>query len=568
MNTRKSGVLAHPTSFPSRYGIGDLGGGAYEFVDFLKKAKQALWQVLPLGQTSFGDSPYQSFSTFAGNPYLISPEELRRDGLLEDGDMAPLGGDPSIVDYGAAISHKMEILRGAHARFTARSADFADLSVEYKTFYAENKLTWLEDFALFVAIKNHFIKERQNAGQTKGYKDYKAACKGFLTPSQIDDNYYGAVYSSWGRGLQMRETADLREYKNKLAEETDFYAFAQFLFFRQWRRLRGYANDAGVEIIGDLPIFVAMDSADTWANPKLFALDEDGRPTEVAGVPPDYFSKDGQLWGNPLYNWTYHKRTKFEWWKKRIAAALRLVDVVRIDHFIGFESYWAVPYGAQTAKEGKRMAGPGKALFDAVAESIPNPPIIAEDLGVLTEEVIKLREDCGFPGMKVLQFAFDGDVRNAYLPHNLRDPRTVLYTGTHDNDTTLGWYRSAPEKCTDYFRRYMNVSGEDAAWDMIRLAFSTSADQVVVPVQDILSLPGEARMNTPGLPSGNWRFRFEEGALTDAAADRLRYLSELFGRNVEPEAEEETPPQDPPEKPEKPKKPAGKKAAAKKPKED
>jgi 4-alpha-glucanotransferase len=523
---RAGGVLAHPSSFPSPYGIGDFGSGAFEFVDFLHEAKQTLWQVLPLGPTSYGDSPYQSFSTFAGNHYLLSPDELVKKNYLKPADLTKIPDfDPRVVDYGPLIEYKMRLLRKAYEGFKKVPA-----SVKKFNAFCKKNADWLDNYALFVAIKWHYIAERKEQLDPPELAAYAAANAGYLTDSQISDYFYGAVWSSWPDGLARRDKAALAEMGAQLDDEVSFYMFLQYEFFEQWGKVKDYANKKGISIIGDIPIFVAMDSSDVWASPELFQLDKDGRPISVAGVPPDYFSATGQLWGNPLYNWDAHKKTGFAWWVKRVSAVLSVYDIVRIDHFRGFESYWAVPYGEETAINGKWVKGPGKALFTAIEKQLGSLPIIAEDLGVITKQVDKLRTGCKLPGMKVLHFAFDPDGSNPYMPHNFTSPDTVVYTGTHDNDTSRGWYSSAPEVEKDYFRRYMNVSGDDAAWDLIRLAYSSSANYAVVPVQDILDLGSADRMNMPGIPHGYWRFRYTRDMLSQRHAERLRYLTELFNR--------------------------------------
>jgi 4-alpha-glucanotransferase len=524
---RAGGVLAHPTSFPSPYGIGDFGKGAYDFIDFLHDAKQSLWQVLPLGPTSYGDSPYQSFSTFAGNHYLISPEELLKKDYLTEDDLADIPDfDPRKADYGPLIEYKMSLLRKAYEGFKKNTA----VQKKFNAFCKKNA-QWLDNYALFVAIKWHYIAERKNQLDSPELTAYVAANAKYLTEDEINDYFYGAVWNSWPAPLARREKAALAEMGKLLEDEVGFYKFLQFEFFEQWGKVKEYANEKGISIIGDIPIFVAMDSSDVWASPELYHLDATGQPTSVAGVPPDYFSATGQLWGNPLYNWDAHKKTDYAWWVKRVGAVLSLYDIVRIDHFRGFESYWAVPYGEKTAIKGKWVKGPGKALFTAIEKQLGSLPIIAEDLGIITEKVDKLRTGCKLPGMKVLQFAFDQpDGKNLYLPHNFKNPDTVIYTGTHDNDTTHGWYATATDIEKDYYRRYMNVSGEDVAWDLIRLAYSSSANYAIVPLQDILDLGTEDRMNQPGIPHGYWRFRYTADMLTEAHAARLKYLTELFYR--------------------------------------
>jgi len=495
-NERASGVLVHPTSFPSPYGMGDLGAGAYAFVDFLKKAKQKLWQVLPLGPTGFGDSPYQSFSSFAGNHYLISPDELRSQGLLSDDDLSNIPGHCHRgVDYGWAIGYKMGLFKKAFENFKATAT--AAQKTKVTKFCTKNK-DWLDDYALFSALK---------------------------------ENFEGKCWHAWPIDIARRDEKALAEMTKKLADAIDFCKFLQYEFFRQWAALKDYANKAGVKIIGDIPIFVAHDSADVWANPELYHLDAKGQPTSVAGVPPDYFSETGQLWGNPLYNWDVHKKSDFAWWCRRVAGVLALVDIVRIDHFRGFESYWSIPFGEDTAVNGKWVKGPGKALFTALKKELGNLPIIAEDLGEITDKVDKLRVDAGLPGMKVLQFAFTPGANSSYLPHNYDNHLTVVYSGTHDNNTTLGWYNEISESERDYMRRYLNVSGDTVAWDLVRLAISTNAVFSIVPIQDLMNLPAADRMNKPGDSQGWWKFRYTWEMLHEDYAERLGYLTELFYRN-------------------------------------
>ena len=527
-NTRASGILAHPTSFPGAYGMGDLGAGAYAFVDFLKAAGQKLWQVLPLGPTGYGDSPYQSFSSFAGNHYLISFDALKAQGFLTDSDLAsPPAFSPRKIDYGAVIPYKMDMLRRAYHGFKT-GATTAQTSA-FKQFCKANK-NWLDDYALFVAIKSHFIAQRKNEYETPALQAFAEKNKKFLTPAQVNDSYYGATWTSWPAPLAKREKAALAAIDKALADDIDFCKFLQYEFFRQWGELKAYANQAGIQIIGDIPIFVAQDSADVWANPELFQLDADGNPSCVAGVPPDYFSETGQLWGNPLYQWEAHKKTDYAWWCRRIQAVLSMVDIVRIDHFRGFDTYWSIPYGEATAINGKWKKGPGKGFFTAVKKVLGDLPIIAEDLGDLTDSVHKLRDSLKLPGMRVLHFAFEPGGESVYLPHNYDTSLTVVYSGTHDNNTSVGWYQEATEAEKDYFRRYMNVSGEDVAWDLIRLAMSSCAVFSVVPVQDVMNLPAADRMNKPGDPHGWWGFRYTADMLTAAQAERLAYLAELFYR--------------------------------------
>ena len=506
---RRSGLLVHPTSFPSPYGIGDLGAGAYEFIDFLCKTRQNLCQVLPLGPTGYGDSPYQSFSTFAGNHYLISPELLCKEKYLSFSDLERVPAfDSDFVDYGPVIEYKMGLFRKAFERFEPNK--------DYNKFCRLNK-KWLEDYTLFVALKKFFIEKRKNDQDI---------------PAEQADYYYGATWNTWPEDIASRSKKAIAHYKELLADEIAFHNFLQYEFFRQWGKLRAYANKKGIKIIGDVPIFVAMDSSDVWADSALFQLDSKNNPKAVAGVPPDYFSETGQLWGNPLYDWAAHKKQNYAWWSSRMTALLDLVDIIRIDHFRGFESYWATPFGHPTAENGKWMKGPGKAVFVAMTKELGHLPIIAEDLGVITDKVRALKDSLGFPGMRVLQFAFTPDGKNLYMPHNFETAATVVYTGTHDNDTTVGWYNTAPEDEKDYLRRYLNVSGEDIAWDLTRLAWSSCAMYAIAPIQDIFAMGSKARMNTPGVPTGNWKFRYRGERLNDDVAGKLAYLTEMYNRVV------------------------------------
>ncbi len=524
---RKGGVLAHVSSMPSKYGIGDLGKGTLDFIDFLYEAKQSLWQILPLGPTSFGDSPYQCFSTFAGNHFLISLDILVEDGLLKESDLEGCSAfSHDIVEYGDVINYKNKVLKKASANFF--SSLTGTKKKEYDKFLSES--AWLDDYALFMALKYYFIDQRANTFETPEWHAYKKINEKLLTKDQINDFFYGAVWNSWPTDISQREPKAIKEYSLKLKEEIDMHKFLQFEFFRQWALVKAYAKKKEIEIIGDIPIFIAMDSADVWANSDLFYLDKIGNPTEVAGVPPDYFSATGQLWGNPLYKWDAHKKEKYKWWVSRVKSMLTIVDYIRIDHFRGFDEYWAVPYGEKTAINGTWNKGPGKDLFDAINKELGNLPIIAEDLGVITDTVEALRDDLGLPGMKILQFAFEKNAQNAYLPHNFTNSNCVIYTGTHDNDTTKGWYEKTTEEERDYLRRYLNVSGEDVAWDLIRLAWSSSAMYAVTPIQDMLSLGSEGRMNTPGVAVGNWQYRVRKESLTSDIASRLAYLSDIFER--------------------------------------
>lgn len=494
---RSGGILLHPTSLPGRFGIGDLGEPAYAFIDFLVAGGQQLWQVLPLGPTGYGDSPYQSFSAFAGNPLLISLEELIKEGSLSPSDVKDAPQFPADrVGYGDVIDFKRSVLNQSFKRFE-KSASRAQRA-EFAEFCESNRL-WLDDFALFMALKDHFG---------------------------------GAPWNEWRADIATRQPEALERWTERLSDQIRFHQYVQFQFFRQWLAVKRYANQRGVRIIGDIPIFVAYDSADTWSNPDLFYLDEQGNPTAVAGVPPDYFSATGQLWGNPLYRWDVMAKNDYAWWIERFRATFRQVDTVRVDHFRGFEAYWEVPAGEETAVNGQWVKGPGADLFHAVEQALGKLPIIAEDLGVITPEVDELRMSMGFPGMKVLQFAFNGDNGNKYLPHNY-ERNYVVYTGTHDNDTTRGWFENAPREEREFALKYMGAGGREIHWDMIRLAFSSVANTAIVPLQDPLGLGTEARMNFPSRASGNWTWRYTADMLTDDIAARLRMLADVYDRITE-----------------------------------
>ncbi len=497
--TRAAGVLLHPSSLPGRYGIGDLGDPAYRFVDFLVAHKQSLWQILPLGPTGYGDSPYQCFSAFAGNPLLISPDRLVADGYLPPEAVHEAPGWPAHqVDYGPLIEYKNKLLEQAHAHFQARGEPARRQA--YDEFCARHQ-GWLEDFALFMALKAH-------------HQDQE-----------------GGVWNAWPEALVRREAAALDEWRRRLAGPIEGHRFRQFLFYDQWLALKTYANEQGIRIIGDLPIFVAFDSADVWANQDLFYLHPDGTPSVVAGVPPDYFSPTGQRWGNPLYRWRKMAAAGYPWWRARLQMALRQTDFIRIDHFRGFEAYWEVPGDEPTAMVGRWVRGPGADFFAQMLSALGDLPIIAEDLGFITPGVRALRESVGFPGMKVLQFAFGAGPDNDFLPHTYEGSNFVVYTGTHDNETTTGWYQNASEEERDHVRRYLATDGREIAWDLIRLAHMSVADVAIIPLQDLLQLGNEARMNFPGRLGGNWAWRFLEGQLSEEVGRRLREITELYGRS-------------------------------------
>lgn len=493
---RLSGILVHPTCFPSPYGIGDLGQGAYDFIDFLSASGQCLWQVLPLGHTSFGDSPYQSFSAFAGQPLIISPDLLKEDQLLTAEDLSDIPKWKSKdVDYGWVLVYKTTLFQKAYARFLTQKD--GPLSKEYESFCTAHQF-WLDDYALFMALK---------------------------------DLHKGCSWLEWEEAYRT-PTPDFRlELEAELETEIGYYRFLQFLFYRQWNALKAYANEKGIAIIGDIPIFVAADSADVWANKELFLLDSKGFPLRVAGVPPDYFSVTGQLWGNPLYDWDAHKKENYAWWIRRIRHQLTLTDYLRIDHFRGFESYWSVPASEETAVNGMWVKGPGAELFTAIQQALGEDlPILAEDLGVITPEVEALRDRFGFPGMKILQFGFEGMGESDFQPHNFTTANCLCYTGTHDNDTTLGWYRYIQEEPRKKLCKYLNCDGSQISLDMIRLCLGSIARFALFPIQDLLQLDTQARMNTPGVPAGNWTFRYEKEDLTSELSQWLVENTRLYGR--------------------------------------
>ena len=501
---RSSGILLHPTSLPGRFGIGDLGPEAYRFVDFLAAAGQSIWQVLPLGPTGYGDSPYQLFSAFAGNPLLISLEQLAEEGLLTREELASVPEFPAgAVDFGRVIQFKMPLLRAAYERFKAskerdESGDFRSLCKG-----------WLGDYVLFMAVK------AAHGGE--------------------------AVWSRWEPDIAARKPEAMKAWRARLADEIEALEFEQYMFFRQWRKLHGYARERGIRIMGDLPIYVAHDSADVWAHPELFQLDAAGDPAVMSGVPPDYFSATGQLWGNPIYRWDRMAETGFRWWIDRLFFALGQLDMVRLDHFRGLEAYWEVPAGETTARNGRWVKGPGAALFEALEKALGELPIVAENLGVITAEVEAMRTRFGFPGMAILQFAFGKDPQAPdFKPHNYPRDR-VAYTGTHDNDTTVGWWTSTGagdstrtaediREERDFTRRYLATDGQEIHWVFIRTLMASVAKTVLFPLQDVLGLGREARMNTPAVASGNWRWRYRDGAVTPAMAQRLKEMVCAYDR--------------------------------------
>ncbi len=489
---RSSGILLHISSLPSRYGIGTLGREAYAFADFLKAAGQRYWQLLPLGPTSYGDSPYQSFSTFAGNPYFIDLDLLAEDGLLDRAELEAIdwGTEPRYVDYGRIYDSRFRVLRRAFQKGWSRDREAVE------RFARENR--WLDDYALYMAVKQHF--------GMKSWLDWP------------DED------------IRLRRPEAMEKYRMELAEDVDFFRYLQFLFFRQWNALRDYIHSLGIRVIGDLPIYVAMDSADVWSEPEFFQLGEGNVPTEVSGVPPDYFSADGQLWGNPLYDYDRMQKDGFGWWIRRVEGAGRLFDVIRIDHFRGLESYWAVPYGETTARNGRWRKGPGMALVGVLTSWFRDLKIIAEDLGYMTPEVKKLLADSGLPGMKVLEFAFDAREPSNYLPHRY-DRHCVCYVGTHDNETVMQWRGQADKNDVTMARKYLGLNeAEGFNWGMIRGGMSSVADTFVVQMQDCLGLGAEGRMNTPGTAKGNWRWRLLRGEASPALAKKLGQYVRMYGR--------------------------------------
>ncbi len=526
-NLRKSGILLSPTSLPSKYGIGDMGKGAYDFVDFLYKSNQSIWQVLPLGPTGFKNSPYQSFSAFAGNYYIISPDKFVEEGLLKEKDFNTIQMfSYTEVEYDKVISYKMTLFEKAYKNFCIKKERDSD----YLKFKLENSF-WLDDCCLFAAVKDYYIQKRKYEYETPELKNFIKLTKDIITLPLQKDYYYGGVWVSWENALIKREPKTMSKYKKILKERIEFYMFLQYEFYKQWSELKEYAAKRNIEIIGDIPIFTAWDSADVWANQNLFLLDKNGFPFECAGVPPDYFSPKGQLWGNPLYNWAEHKKTKYNWWIQRIKNCLKLTDIIRIDHFRGFESYYSIPFGMPDATKGEWKKGPDIEFFKAVENEIGNCPFIAEDLGIITNDVKELRLKTNLPGMKILQFAFDESENNDYLPHNY-EKNCVVYTGTHDNDTSNGWYQNTSEQCRDYLRRYMNTDASSPSWDLIRLAYSSCANTVIFPLQDVLELYSDARMNTPGTEDGNWTWRFNMDDIKEHYIQHLLYLNKIFKRNT------------------------------------
>ena len=502
MDKRAAGILMPITSLPSEYGIGCFSKSAYDFVDWLKEAGQSYWQILPLGPTSYGDSPYQSFSTFAGNPYFISLKALVEEGVLtkEDCEKVNWGKRADSVDYEKIYKGRYKLLRKAY-----ENSNISE-NPDYQRFVAENNW-WLFDYALFMAVK---------------------------------DQFGGVEWTKWAEDIRLRWENAMDYYRRELYFDIEFQQYMQFKFYEQWMKLKKYANEKGIQIIGDIPIYVAMDSADTWAHPELFQLDEENVPTAVAGCPPDGFSATGQLWGNPLYRWDYHRNTGYQWWISRLSYVFRLYDVVRIDHFRGFDEYYSIPYGDKTAEFGHWEKGPGIDLFRTLEKNLGKLDVIAEDLGLLTDSVIEMVEESGFPGMKVLQFAFDENEDSPYLTHRY-ERNCIVYTGTHDNETTRGWFRNLSQHDRNFAKAYIGCEGKHetaAVWSLIRAAMSSVADRCVIPVQDYLCLGNEARINEPSTLGDNWKWRMKKGQLNEKIIEKIYKMTKLYGRLVKEEPEE------------------------------
>ncbi|KFX58017.1 4-alpha-glucanotransferase [Clostridium botulinum] len=490
---RSSGIIMHIASLPGEFGIGTFGKEAYEFADFLKESHQKYWQILPIGPTSYGDSPYQSFSAFAGNPYFIDFNLLKKDGLLKSKDYSNLnfGKDKEDIDYGLIFVEKMKVLRKAYERFKL------NLPTDLKEFEEENQ--WLDDYSLYMALKSKF--------ELKSWQ-------------------------KWDIDIKLRKKEALNKYREELKDEINLWKFIQYKFFEQWTNLKKYVNDLDIEIIGDIPIYVAEDSADIWANPKAFLLDEETLvPLKVSGCPPDNFAVTGQLWGNPIYNWDYIDKTNYKWWIDRMKQSSKLYDVIRIDHFRGFESYWSIPYGDPTAENGEWVKGPGMKLFNAIKKELGDIKIIAEDLGFLTDEVVKFREESGFPGMRVLQFAFVGDAANRDLPHNYEE-NCIAYTGTHDNNTFRGWLeKTGTEEEIEASIKYLGLNKEEGYnWGFIRGVWSSKAYLSIALIQDFLNLGNESRINVPSTLGQNWRWRAKEDVFTDELAEKIYEITKMYGR--------------------------------------
>ena len=497
LDFRTSGILLHPTSLPSRFGIGDLGENAYRFIDFLTNSDQQIWQILPIGPTGYGNSPYLSYSALAGNPLLISPALLQQQGLLTEAELQNLPDFPlDKVDFDQVIATKMPLLRRASDRFKAQAS--SEEEQEFQQF-CNRQNDWLSDYALFMSLK---------------------------------EAHDGKAWNQWGTDIAYRQPQAMVEWANKLVDQIFFHKFVQYQFFSQWKNLKHYANQNGIRLFGDIPIYVAHDSADVWAHSDIFRLDpKTGEAALMAGVPPDYFSDTGQLWGNPVYNWEELAKTNFKWWIRRVEAILEYVDIIRIDHFRGFQAYWAVPQGESTAMNGTWLDAPGDEFFELLEKQLGKLPIVAEDLGVITPEVEALRDKLKFPGMKILQFAFDSDRANGFLPYNYTNRNCIVYTGTHDNDTTVGWFNErSPEAQAHVIDYFGCLCNDGVHWAMIRLALGSVGNTAIIPFQDILGLGTDAKMNIPAQPTGNWGWRCRAEAFNDELSGRLKYLTYLYGR--------------------------------------
>lgn len=496
LTERSAGILLHPTSLPSRFGIGDLGNDAYRFVDFLSATGQKLWQILPLGPTSYGDSPYQCLSAFAGNPLLISFDKLVEEKIIPPEMLEDVPSFPLKIDYGRVIEYKFFKLKEIYNYFKKKDKSF--LLNEYQQF-CENEKFWLYDYSLFAAIKDYFN---------------------------------GAPWNEWEDSIKKMIPERINYLKKTLHDKIEFHKFIQFLFFKQWKELKSYANSKGIKIIGDLPIFVAFDSADVWVNKHLFEVTDEGKPLFIAGVPPDYFSPTGQRWGNPHYRWDVMEQDDYDWWRKRVQSLLNLTDIIRIDHFRGFYNYYKIPGDSPTAEIGEWVLGPGEKFFFTLEKYFGKLPIIAEDLGILVSEVYELRDKFNFPGMKILQFAFGTNGEKKFLPHRFVQ-NCVVYTGSHDNDTTIGWWNSIQNDGTDtkeFFMNYTGSNGQDVCKDLIRLAYSSIAALVIIPLQDWLRLGTEARMNFPGRPDGNWSWRFSWNQISENLISEIKTFVKIFER--------------------------------------
>lgn len=490
---RAAGILMHISSLPGKYGIGTLGKNAYEFCDFLKKSGQTLWQTLPVGPTSYGDSPYQSFSVHAGNPYFIDLEMLCDEGLLTENDCNSVnfGNSETIVDYEKIYNNRFKLLKKAFISFKNSN------NIEFNKFKSEN-ITWICDYSLYMAVKSYY-------NMTSWYE-------------WPDENIKNRIPNA------------IESYSELLVDEIEFFMFLQYLFYSQWAKLKKYVNSLGIKIIGDMPIYVGLDSADTWAHPEIFCLDDNKNPVKVSGCPPDRFSDKGQLWGNPLYNWEHLKNTDYSWWIDRFKTANKLFDITRIDHFRGFDSYYAIPFGANDAIHGEWLNGPGIDFFNVLREKLGDVPIIAEDLGFLTPSVRKLLNDTGYPGMKVLQFAFESKDENSYLPHNYTR-NSIVYTGTHDNDTIIGWFKNRDKNDTLHAVKYGTLTEtEGYNWGLIRLCYSSVSNIAIIPMQDFLGLDSNSRMNVPSTIGNNWTWRALKSQITDDLADKIKHLTKLYGR--------------------------------------